>query len=148
MKVLFLDIDGVINKRENFNPAHNPGPYPVDAYCAFLVGRIQLSTGCRVVLSSTWRLHKEGRENVSKRVIELYDVTPEIYNKPPGLDKRCYEISSWLSYHPEVEKFAILDDESDAGDLASLRKHFFKTTFEDGLTDEIAEAVIEHLGRV
>lgn len=26
--------------------------------------------------------------------------------------------------------------------------NFFKTTFQDGLTDEIAEAVIEHLGRI
>ncbi len=104
MKVLFLDIDGVVNKRENFNPAENPGPYPVDAYCAFLVGRIQLQTGCEVVLSSSWRNHPDGVENVSERIVELYDVTPEA-----ATGFRGNEIQYWLHKHPEVDKYAILD---------------------------------------
>lgn len=136
-KVLFLDVDGVVNKRDNYNPANNPGPYPVDAYCAFLVGRIQLQTGCEVVLSSSWRHHPEGVQNVSDRIVKLLDVTP--YS-----DKyRGDEVQMWLDKHPEVDKYAILDDDMDF--YVYQAPNYFKTRFEDGLTDEIAQSVIEHL---
>lgn len=137
MKVLFLDVDGVINKRDNYNPANNPGPYPIDAYCAFLVGRIQLQTGCEVVLSSSWRHHPEGVQNVSKRIVELLDVTP--YSS--GM--RGDEIQMWLDKHPGVDKYAILDDDMDF--YVYQAPNYFNTTFEEGLTDEIAQAVIRHL---
>lgn len=137
MKVLFLDIDGVVNKKENFNPAHNPGPFPIDAYCAFLVGRIELHTGCQVVLSSSWRYHPEAVQIVSERVVRLLDTTPTHIES--GF--RGDEIQAWLSKHPEVDNYAILDDESDF----HPEQHLFRTTFEDGLTEEIAEQVIEYL---
>ena len=137
MKVLFLDIDGVLNSRSTSN-FHEL--YPIDSYKAFLIGRIQLQTGCEVVLSSSWRNHPEGVENVSKRVVRLLD-------KTPWLDGcRGDEIDAWLNDHPEVDKYAILDDDMDM--LVYQAPSFFKTTFEEGLTDEIAEAVINHLGRI
>jgi hypothetical protein len=140
MKVLFLDIDGVVNKIDNFNPAIKNNLYPIDSYCAFLVGRIQLQTGCEVVLSSSWRHHPESVKNVSERVVKLLDVTPT-------LDKyRGDEVQAWLDKHPDVDKYAILDDDMDF--YVYQAPNYFKTRFEDGLTDEIAEAVIEHLGRV
>lgn len=153
MKVLFLDIDGVVNKQDNFNPAIKNNLYPIDSYCAFLVGRIQLQTGCDVVLSSSWRSHPEGVQNVSERVVRLLDKTG--YHKWDGVirhargrdwphELRGDEINDWLAKHPEVDKYAILDDDSDFYDDQPL----FKTTFKDGLTDEIAEQVIEYLGRV
>jgi hypothetical protein len=136
-KVLFLDIDGVVNKRENYDPSRKSGPYPIDTYCAFLVGRIKLQTGCEVVLSSSWRHHPEGVENVSDRVVELLSVTPTL----SGL--RGDEVQAWLDIHPEVEKYAIVDDDLDF--YVYQAPNFFLTTFQDGLTDEIAEAIIEHL---
>lgn len=137
MKVLFLDVDGVLNSRNTTN-FHDL--YPIDPYMAFLIGRIQLQTGCEVVLSSSWRHHPEGVENVSKRVVQLLDKTPDV--------GRCRgdEIQAWLDAHPEVDKYAILDDDMDM--LVGQAPNFFKTTFQDGLTDEIAEAVIGHLGRI
>lgn len=150
MKVLFLDIDGVVNKKDNFDRSRHPGAYPIDSYCAFLVGRIQLQTGCEVVLSSSWRNHPEGVENVSNRVVKLLDKTPNIRNdREPFLARGRYwlhdirgdEINAWLAEHPEVTKYAILDDDGDFYDDQPL----FQTTFNDGLTDEIAQKVIEHL---
>ena len=140
MKVLFLDIDGVVNKQENYDRSKNMGPYPIDSYCAFLVGRIQLQTGCEVVLSSSWRIHPEGVQNVSKRVVRLLDRTPFL----SGI--RGDEVQAWLDKYPEFDKYAILDDEMDF--YVYQAPNFFKTTFQDGLTDEITEAVINHLGRV
>lgn len=139
-KILFLDIDGVVNKRENYDRSKNMGPYPIDSYCAFLVGRIQLQTGCEVVLSSSWRLHPEGVQNVSERVVRLLDKTPYL----PGI--RGDEVQAWLDKYPEFDKYAILDDDMDF--YVYQAPNFFKTRFEDGLTDEIANSVIEHLGRI
>ncbi len=137
MKVLFLDVDGVVNKKENYNPAIKNNLYPIDAYCAFLVGRIQLQTGCEVVLSSSWRHHPEGVKNVSERIVKLLDVTPIV----DGI--RGDEINAWLEAHPECTDYAILDDETDFHNDQRL----FKTTFEHGLTDEIANKVIAYFNR-
>lgn len=143
MKVLFLDIDGVVNKHENFNPTAKRTMFPLDSYCAFLVGKIKLDTDCEVVLSSAWRLHKDSRQQVKDRVVAIYDTTPMLRTMYDG-DKnvtRGEEIRRWLNTHPEVTRYAILDDDSDFYDTQPL----FKTTFQDGLTDEIAQKVIEHL---
>lgn len=37
MKVLFLDIDGVVNKQDNFDRSKNPGPYPIDPATLYLL---------------------------------------------------------------------------------------------------------------
>lgn len=137
MKVLFLDIDGVVNSRNttNFNDL-----WPLDPYMAFLIGRIQLQTGCEIVLSSSWRYHPDGLETVSKRIVKPLDTTPKLNGS------RGEEIQAWLDVHPEVDTYAILDDDTDI--LAGQAPNFFMTTFDEGLTDEIAEAVIRHLNAV
>lgn len=137
MKILFLDIDGVVNSVKNFNPKNNT-LYPLDRYCAFLVGRIQLQTGCKVVLSSSWRHDPRAVQEVSQNVVELLDITPTLGKY------RGDEVQAWLDKHPEVTKYAILDDDMDF--YVYQAPNFFKTRFmEEGLTDEIAEAVIKHL---
>lgn len=146
-KILFLDIDGVVNNRETFKKGEL---FPIDPYCAFLVGRIQLETECEVVLSSSWRHHPESVAEVSKRVVPIIDTTGRCCSGIRGV-----EIHNWISKHfpwevredPEQFRYAILDDDSDM--LLWQKDHFFQTSFDKGgLTDEIAERVIEHLGRV
>ena len=135
MKVLFLDIDGVINcKTSNFKT----DLWPLDRYMAFLVGKIEMYTDCKVVLSSSWRKHPEGVAIVEKSLaIKLFDIT--------GNEGKIRgdEIQAWLERHPEVTRYAILDDDSDM--LESQLPNFFQTKWETGLTDEIAEKVISHL---
>lgn len=140
VKILFLDIDGVVNKKDNFNPAHNP-IYPIDRYCAFLVGKIVLETGCNVVLSSSWRHSEKAIQEVKDNIVDIIEITPSI---PGGY--RGAEINLWLANQEfksnfAVDKYAILDDDSDFDDDQPL----FQTTFEHGLTDEIAQKVIEYL---
>lgn len=142
MRVLLLDIDGVVNKKENFNRSKYKTPYPVDSYCAFLVAKIQLETNCKVVLSSSWRHFPDAVKIVNKSIVDIHDVTPT----KGGF--RGDEIKEWLwnqslKSNFVVDKYAILDDESDFYPDQPL----FKTEFEHGLTDEIARKVVEYLNK-
>lgn len=139
MKVLFLDIDGVVNSRATTSFRNNL--YPVDPHMAFMVGKIQLDTGCEVVLSSSWRHHPDGVAAVEKSIVPVYDTTPML-NYPAV---RGHEIQDWLDKHPEVTRYAILDDDSDM--LEEQFPNFFKTTFQNGLTEYIMYDVIAHLNK-
>jgi len=140
-KVLFLDIDGVCNSAQFAVASKSRGILGIDPYPAFLVGKIQLDTGCEVVLSSTWRLWDEGKEDVRKQVVDFVDITPDLHGKDRG-----YEIEAWLEQNPDVDVYAILDDDMDM--LVYQAPNFFKTRWAEGLTPEIAKAVTEHLNHV
>lgn len=145
-RILFLDIDGVVNNKETFHK-YPKMHYPIDQHCAFLVGKIQLDTGCEVVLSSSWRHHTESVEHVKKHIVPIVGMTGHCCT---GL--RGAEIHDWLqrnvkgfsSTYEGDFRIAILDDDSDM--LLWQKPHFFQTSFlKGGLTKEIAEAVTAHL---
>jgi hypothetical protein len=56
---------------------------------------------------------------------------------------RGSEIAEWLSRHPEVDRYAIVDDDSDM--LPEQVPFFVQTSFETGMTDEHAAKLIEVL---
>lgn len=139
MKILFLDIDGVVNCATTTQ--RHRGYIGIDPYMAFMVGKIVLDTDCKVVLSSSWRGLEESEEEIERQVTKLYDVTPHS-GRYPDRDLRGYEIKDWLDKHPEVTKYAILDDNSDM--LPEQMPFFFQTSWETGITDEIMKKVIEY----
>lgn len=144
MKVLFLDIDGVVNCKTTTQ--RHRGYIGIDPYMAFLVGKIQLDTDCRVVLSSTWRMWPDSRDEVKKQVVNFIDVTPNLGDGSRFGSVRGKEIAAWLNEHPNVEKYAILDDDKDM--LEEQLPHFFNTSWDTGITEEIAKQVTDYLGRV
>ncbi|MDD5061654.1 MAG: HAD domain-containing protein [Candidatus Marinimicrobia bacterium] len=134
IKILFVDCDGVVN---NIRTPNTDG-WPIDPFCAFLIGKIVLATDCKIVLSSSWRHSAEGRGVFRRKVYPFIDIT----------DHRNYatrgdEIASWLLANPDVTRYAILDDDADM--LPEQLPSFFQTTFAEGLTEEIAERVIKYL---
>lgn len=137
MKILFLDIDGVVNSVTTAQ--RHRGMIGIDPHMAFRVGKIVLDTGCEIVLSSSWRLSPESRDEVASQVYKFIDVTPDLMGRT---DRGC-EVIAWLGQHPEVTRHAILDDNADFHKEQPL----FKTTWAEGLTDEIAAAVTEYLNR-
>lgn len=146
--MLFLDMDGVVNSEACYKRGLFKTDFPVDAYMAFLVGKIQLDTNCKVVLSSSWRHHPESVEQINKQLVPLLDITgsePLDPSRPRGIEncQRGREIKAWLDKHPEVEKYAILDDENDM--LPEQQENFFQTSWKTGITKEIADDVIKHL---
>ena len=144
MKVLFLDIDGVVNCAKT--TARYRGVIGIDPHMAFLVGRIILNTDAKVVLSSSWRGWRDGEDEIRKCVYDFIDVTPRLFSHP-ALDQqpvvRGDEIRAWLDQHPKVEHYAILDDNSDM--LPDQKSHLFKTEWEVGITPEISDKVIAYL---
>lgn len=147
MKVLFLDIDGVANC--STTTVRHRGFIGIDRWKAFLIGKIQLDTGCEIVLSSSWRKYDDGRKEVERVICAMYDVTP-IMPRPEGTsweyNERGREIKAWLDAHPNVTRYAIVDDDNDM--LPEQQEHFFKTDyFGEGLTDEIAARITAHLNR-
>lgn len=143
MKVLFLDIDGVCNSAEYMvRLGKRSFWHDTDPELVKLVRRIITETKCDVVLSSTWRLYPEAREVVKRDVCHFIDVTKDMQRGAKwGVVERGHEVQEWLDRHPAVTQYAILDDNSDF----LPHQWLFQTTWDYGITSEIAEAVINHL---
>lgn len=140
MKVLFLDIDGVLNSMPTIM---ENGLDFIDDILVALVARIVNETDCKIVLSSTWRIEERNFELVKKALanqkLEVHDKTPVLEKKDDWV-RRNEEIQAWLDQN-QVDKFAIVDDFDDA----EIEGNFFLTHEDDGLTVEIAEKIIRHL---
>jgi hypothetical protein len=107
MKIIFSDIDGVLNCKRTANP--RKFPYIVDPKLVDRLRRVIECTGAQVVLSSTWRYDPAGLFSAKYWGIPFVDVTPDRPREP-----RRNEILLWLGDHPAVTRYAVLDDEDDS----------------------------------
>ena len=120
MKVIFLDIDGVLNSvMYDTQRVEERGDNRIDMTRVKLLADIVNATGAKIVLSSTWREDWEKSSelcgNDGKYINEcLAKYGLSIIDKTPCLnysDERQFEILAWLADHTgEVESFVILDD--------------------------------------
>lgn len=135
MKVLFLDVDGVLNNEEVF-VSRRYGAAPVCPECCGRLFRLLDATGAKVVLSSSWR----GIPNLERRLRDRGVFRYVHKDKRTGHlsinsdTRRGQEIAEWLSRHPEVKRYAIVDDDSDM--LPEQQQFFVQTDFKTGLLDE------------
>lgn len=191
MKVIFLDIDGVLNsenharemdklvKEGKLNEKKFSMTWDLPYEDTILpLKKIIDQTGAVVVLSSSWRLLRGKFEELnkifSKYGFQMIDKTchgvalsklKEIGIDPAvcwdaqyrdfrvdnwrneATSDRGAEIAVWLSEHPDVESFVILDD-----DWADIEPYYteehVQTNFYDwGLTEELADKAIEILNK-
>lgn len=152
MKVIFLDIDGVLNSH---NYLTRPDLQPdsifqnIDPQKIQLLGEIVKATGAKLVLSSSWRnsltaalqpADYEGRCLIG--ALALHGLA--LFDKTPFLEEeRGAEIQQWLAGHGDTDRFAILDD--DHFDWGGLEPYWVKTSYYTGLTGEHAAAAIDLL---
>jgi hypothetical protein len=134
MKVLFADIDGVLNCRKTHNP--RKFPYIVDPLLLERFERVIEATQAKVVLSSTWRYDPAGLFSAKHWGIPFKDVLPDMPGRP-----RRDEILSWLSANQTATRYAVLDDEDDELDDLPL----FQPNDREGLSDEICAGLIAYL---
>jgi hypothetical protein len=134
MKVIFLDIDGVLNCDKTPNP--RKFPYVVDKKLLARFKTLVRRTGAKVVLSSTWRCDPVGLFAARHWGIPFIDVCPDRPRSP-----RRREITSWLADHPKVNRFVVIDDEDDELDDLPL----FQPSSKTGLTAKIVKGVEKYL---
>lgn len=132
MKVLFLDIDGVLNSARscvaNHGYPHSFDQNQITMFDHIAVGLIRglcVKGDVSVVVSSAWRVLHHW-EAIGKG-LDL----PTIGATPQLLGERGGEIAEWLKDHPEVTQYAIVDDDDDM--LPEQRPFFVKTNGMDGL---------------
>lgn len=141
-KIIFLDIDGVLNNEKS-----------MDLYrtCEILwpdniaqLNKILKATGAKIVISSFWRYTEKfpdcliysGVWNAKSLVVGL---TPEFSNT-----ERVFEIESWIQRNNYTGLFCILDDYHD---MHHLNEHLFKINPDTGLTSIDADAIIKYLNK-
>lgn len=148
MKILFLDIDGVLNSRKSYI-----GMTPIDIESWNMLKKVLEKTDTKIVLSSTWRKGERDKNEylVKLEEIGLFDYTHEdwrtITNLPQISDfiypSRGDEIQEWLDRHSEVDNYAIIDDDTDMRE--NQIPHFVQTDFDSGMLPIHAEMLIEIL---
>ena len=145
MKVIFLDIDGVLNYTQWYTNDRNPGNIngeegDLDPLCVNRIINICNNTGAKVVISSDWRISWYGTQlRLARMGLDenyILDKTPErIWITIPGFDhSRGAEINDWLEMHPECDKYAIIDDRTDF--KPEQQKYFIHINHHCGITDE------------
>ena len=156
MKVIFLDIDGVLN--EENSRSRCCGYKGIDDKKVGNLAKIVKATGAEIVLISTWKddwrktdkRHQGMMANYLDRKLAKQGLT--VLDKTESVDKssgfhlsRGEGILQYLSTH-SVEKYVILDDYQFDYDGCGLTGNYVKTDNNNGgLTEELAHKAIGFL---
>ena len=171
-RIIFLDVDGILTYA-GYKDKETTG---IDIEKVELLREICVSTGAKVVISSSWRGTKKCVPEcyftllhiLAENYIEVLGDTPHIYAEfegdipelisltteedLPNLKMkhgtgRATEVEAWLNTH-DVESFVILDDtDYDWADYGFDRSWVQPSWFEGGLQSSHVKKSIEILGR-
>lgn len=153
MKVIFLDIDGVLNSDEYFDKIKNLDiegiKSEVDIEKIKLLKRAVTETGSKVVLTSSWRYTRNAQK--LKELLSNYNINVD--STPFMQNKRGLEIKKYLSEHQNIEDYVIVDDEIFDSYDEDLMKKLVKISngngrnFGEGLLPKDIDEIIKRLGR-
>lgn len=158
MRVIFLDIDGVVNtlmisrepigqgsgrikRGEFYFDLCSPSDGRVSNTQAVLwLEKICRDNNCKLVLSSTWR-NGHYVETINALYNSGLSRDIKFIGKTPYLGtERGEEIAAFLREHPEITSFVILDDDRDMGKLIN---HLIQTDINAGINMGTVMAVAE-----
>ena len=159
-KILFLDVDGVLNTNNTCDmPAHDVISIGLSWPC--LLSRPHLRTlkgvldasGCDIVLSSTWRLNELGCRLLQRGLRAVGIPCERIVGATPDLRPHSHsrpdEILAWLSAHGNGDAptvWAAVDDiPLERENPEGMRGRCVLTKMETGLDDEAADACVRLL---
>ena len=158
MKVIFLDIDGVLNEEKSRSRCC--GYKGIDDKKVEHLAKIVKVTGVEIVLISTWKddwrktdkTHQGMMANyldkkLKKQGLSVLDKTESV-DKASGFHlSRGEGILQYFATHM-VEKYVILDDYQFDYDGCGLTENYVKPDNKNGgLTEELAGKAIEVLGK-
>lgn len=154
IKVIFLDIDGVLVTRESIAKKQRlNGHCTFDKKAVTQLNRITDTTGAVIVMSSTWRTFFDTVSDIRKLLKQrgvtgkLIDRTEDLSNYTGVLYRtvaRGEEIKHWLLNNKQlnVNGIVILDDDSD---MLYMTPWLVKTNMSGGLTESKADEAIKML---
>jgi hypothetical protein len=142
LKLLFLDIDGVLNQEGSDAPEDTlrlKGGL-VNKHCVSALNELIDATGAKIVIFSTWR-----RQGVPcNTLLEGSGVIGEVIGETPRLGQYCFrgnEIWAYIDQNLDLlgvssahdfNQYLILDDSDDI--LYWQRNNFYRTESNTGLT--------------
>ena len=157
MKVIFLDIDGVLVNHRSWDRERHFDHLPADERCVRALNRILAASGAVIVVTSTWRLDRdlaELREILNVR----FGVTGQVIDKTPRIAREVFpgegysrlqvaagrgdEIAAWLAAgdsHHDIQSFVILDDDNDMGEFLNRT---VLTDCKEGLSEADADRAL------
>lgn len=148
-KILFLDIDGVLNTEQQQWRCQMEGIPPIDKFgytfdpkAVSYLGDILDKTGSEIVLSSSWKFLGMSVLRDLWRVRHLPCTTTD--TTPDNQEGKGLEIKEWLEkYQNEVDNYVIIDDEDVA--LPEQQAHFVKCNPQFGINRKVMETVLRIL---
>ena len=149
-KIIFLDIDGVLNTEqqqwkcqiEGIPPADKFG-YTFDPKAVYYLGEILNITDTEIVLSSSWKFLGmsvlQDMWQARRLPGTITDITPD------NQEGKGLEIKEWLEKQQnDIDNYVILDDEDVA--LPEQQVHFVKCNPQFGVNKKVMEAVLRVFG--
>jgi len=150
MKIIFLDIDGVLNSRAFFlartagleehqdEEAHTREM--IDPAAVALLNHLVEKSGAEIVISSSWRIAYSMSEIGHALYANGFRHRLAIIGKTTTSDgERGSQIQEWLESAGEPVTFAILDDSDDMG---VHRPRLVRTDWERGLEQHHVEQAL------
>ena len=113
MKIIFLDIDGVLATEESSKMLwHEEFAYPFDTACVAIFNRILENTSAEIVLTSDWRIGFDNDLNALDLLFKHNKVNKSPIDLTPDFGKnRNKEILSYVNkFSNKISSFVILDD--------------------------------------
>ena len=164
MRVIFLDIDGVLNStfwNEENQKELSDGKL-VDETKVKLLAEIVKKTNAMIVLHSGWRfwfddllnpIRDEAKYFVSileHNGLKVYDKTPDLTTEEIRRTKKfslvkAQEILMWIGQHKDIETYIMIDDLDLNNDV--IQKSLIRTDSTNGLSEENVLDAIECLNQ-
>jgi hypothetical protein len=121
MKIIFLDIDGVLSLNSDYGKANDNkwGSYRFDQKAVAVLNFILQQTNAEIVLSSDWRTHytlQEMREIFAHNFVLRgpigFTTRSKNYNGDNLENGRAEEIKAWIELHAwkDDTKWVVVDD--------------------------------------
>lgn len=132
VKILFLDIDGVLNSLGSVlalgDPSHHLDPVSVG-----LIARVCRETDAQIVVSSSWRIGKAVKLlRHELQNLGAYKLAERVIGKTGDghHGHRGRQIKQWREDNGHTGPYVITDDDSDM--LPEQKPYFVHTNWEDG----------------
>eukprot|EP01084_Bolivina_argentea_P101686 182269_1 len=148
IKILFLDIDGVLNTLpQSTESSTNPKHFLPEIRLKRLKNIIDC-TNCKIVLSSSWRLREFSKKTLWEKFGSVgIDVKSTYIGDTPIIKKhRTFQIEQYIiDSKKKISAWCAVDDmdlDSTVQTAEIMKQHFVKTNLSHGLTESKMNEII------